>query len=387
MSIRKRTLKKSTVWQVDYRDEAGHRRHKQFGRKKDADAFERETNAAVLAGTHVSDSASRTVRQAGASWIARCRLNQLEESTIVSYQGHLDLHIYPLVGDILLTRFGKKDAEKFYEKLLAEGRSPDLVRRVRISFGALTDHAMMNEWVATNPIKAAKFRVSKRKSKRPSIPTKAEMAKIRAHTSADDMPKLLTKMFAALRSSEFRGLPWRDVNLKEGTISVTQRADRWGIIGIPKSAAGTRDIDIPPIAVSTLREWKLRCPRGELDLVFPNGLGKVENHANIANRFFYEVQIKAGVVKKVPKLDCHRKPVVDENGQPIMVIRPKYSLHSLRHYGISIWIESAYSPKKVQILAGHSSIQVTFDRYGHLFEARDRDKAKIIEVQQNALEG
>jgi hypothetical protein len=39
-----------------------------------------------------------------------------------------------------------------------------------------------------------------------------------------------------------------------------------------------------PLVVNALREWRLACPRGKLDLVFPNGSSNVESHANIASR-------------------------------------------------------------------------------------------------------
>jgi integrase len=32
-----------------------------------------------------------------------------------------------------------------------------------------------------------------------------------------------------------------------------------------------------------------------------------------------------------------------------------------------------WTPKRVQSVLGHSSITMTFDRYGHLFEDRDGD--------------
>ena len=92
-------------------------------------------------------------------------------------------------------------------------------------------------------------------------------------------------------------------------------------------------------------------------LVFPNGNGKVENHANIANRGFYPLQIAAGIV--------------DRGG------RPKYGLHALRHFFASWAIEQGFSPKRLQALLGHSSIQMTFDRYGHLFPSLEDDHAKF----------
>jgi len=48
---------------------------------------------------------------------------------------------------------------------------------------------------------------------------------------------------------------------------------------------------------------------------------------------------------------------------------------SVRHYAISTWIEAGLTPKTVQTLAGHSSLQVTMDRYGHLFPSDDHKAA------------
>ena len=111
------------------------------------------------------------------------------------------------------------------------------------------------------------------------------------------------------------------------------------------------------MVVNALREWRLACPKGRLGLVFPNGNGSVENHANIASRGFYALQTAAGLV--------------DADG------KPKYGLHALRHFFASWAIERGFSPKRVQVLLGHSSIQMTFDVYGHLFPSLEDDHAKF----------
>ena len=43
------------------------------------------------------------------------------------------------------------------------------------------------------------------------------------------------------------------------------------------------------------------------------------------------------------------------------VLRPKYGMHSFRHAAASLFIEEGFSPKRVQDLMGHSTIQMTFD--------------------------
>lgn len=385
-TIRKRTLKSGKiVFQVDYRDGEGRRKHKQFAKRKDADVWFTKMRAELLAGTHVSEGASVDVEYAAKSWLAKCRLNKLEESTLVGYEQHVDLHIVPFMGSKVLSTLDTRDAGRFYEILLENGRSPDMVRRVRISFGAIVTHAQTKKWVGANFIKLTPFKISKRGNRRPPMPTKEEIQKILRHTPPDRKALFLADIFAGLRGSEARGLPWRNVDFRHSVIHVTQRADRWGKIGWPKSESGTREIEVPPAVIKALKEWKLRCPTGELDLVFPNGVGRVESHSNLMNRYFYPAQIAAGVTKLVPLKDKNKNPVLDEHGRPEMVTRAKYGLHALRHFCASLWIDAGFSPKKVQVLMGHKSIVQTFDIYGYLFERRDRDRAKVLEIERSVL--
>jgi integrase len=187
----------------------------------------------------------------------------------------------------------------------------------------------------------------------------------------------VTAIFAGLRSSELRGVTWDDVKFDRNVIHVRQRADHWGTIGAPKSAAGDREIPMSPMVANALKEWRLACPRvkpaqgggeGRLWLVFPNGNGNVESHANIANRGFYALQRELGMVEPDPIEK-------DDDGNPVM--KAKYGMHTLRHFFASWVIERGFSPKRVQSLIGHSSIQMTFDVYGHLFPSLEDDHAKF----------
>lgn len=53
----------------------------------------------------------------------------------------------------------------------------------------------------------------------------------------------------------------------------------------------------------------------------------------------------------------------------------RFNWHGLRHFAVSTWIEAGMSPKTVQTFAGHASLQVTMDRYGHLFPSEDHKRA------------
>jgi integrase len=144
-----------------------------------------------------------------------------------------------------------------------------------------------------------------------------------------------------MRSSELRGLRWSDVDCEAATLHVSQRADQWGKIGSPKSVAGRREIPLAPIVVNALKQHKL-VSRGEL--VFVNSEGGVLSPRN----FFTYVWAP---LLKTCRLD--------------------YKFHSLRHAAASLFIELGWQPKRVQAVIGHSSITMTFDRYGHLFPQGD----------------
>jgi len=180
-----------------------------------------------------------------------------------------------------------------------------------------------------------------------------------------------------LRASELRGLRWIDVDFDGRQINVTQRADASHKIGKLKSKAAYRSIRLSSLALNALREWKLLCPKGDLGLVFPNGIGKVESYANLIDRGFGPIQVEAGVTVQ--------RQAVDASGTAVLATVAKFGLHALRHACASLWIEQGHNPKQIQKLMGHSSIKVTFDVYGHLFADNEADQRAAEDVEKRLL--
>jgi integrase len=372
-SIRKRTWQSGgedkTAWVADYFDQSGKRHIKTCKTKKEADAWLVTARGEVARGVHTPEDASITVAEAAELWIQKCELENLERSTLRQYRNHADQHIKPVIGAEKLARLSTPAIEAFRDALLKKG-SRAMARKVLASLKSILSEAQRRGLVAHNAAQPVKVDVKKRDQRKLAtgrdIPSKEEVQTILSSAAGRWRPFFVTAIFTGMRASELRGLTWDDVNFDKNVIQVHQRANLWGEIGAPKSAAGEREIPMAPMVVNALREWRIACPRqkpaegeaqGHLWLVFPNGNGKVENHANIANRGFYALQIAAGMV--------------GEDG------KPKYGLHSLRHFFASWAIEQAFSPRRVQALLGHSSIQMTFDVYGHLFPSPEDDHAKF----------
>ena len=46
-------------------------------------------------------------------------------------------------------------------------------------------------------------------------------------------------------------------------------------------------------------------------------------------------------------------------------------IHDLRHTAVALWISAGANPKHIAVRAGHTSVAVVLDRYGHLFPRRE----------------
>ncbi|PYE23010.1 phage integrase family protein [Rhizobium sp. PP-CC-3A-592] len=75
----------------------------------------------------------------------------------------------------------------------------------------------------------------------------------------------------------------------------------------------------------------------------------------------------------------------DDEGSAIEIPVAKYNFHSLRHAAAALFIQQGMNPKRVQAIMGHSSIQVTYDLYGYLFEDEDGDKKAVTEIEARLL--
>ena len=378
MSVRKRTWKtrngdQKECWIVDYTDQSGKRHIQTFERKKDADDCQATIKVEVGKGIHTAHSKSLTVAEAAENWIKYVELEGRERTTVVQYRHHVENHINPRIGREKLAKLTTPRVQAFRDELLT-ALSRAQAKKVLVSFKSLLKDAQRRGHVAQNVALGVSIkRDSRDKSKLKvgvDIPTPDEIKRIIHAATGRLRPLLIVAIFTGLRSSELRGLRWADVDLKAGELHVRQRADRYNEMGKPKSEAGERVIPLGPLVVNTLREWRLACPKGELDLALPNAMGKIWNHAGIV-RAMGRTVVEAGVV--------------DAKG------KAKYTgLHSLRHFYASWLINRKRDgglelpAKTVQARMGHASITLTMDVYGHLFPGSD-DGSELAEAEKALL--
>jgi integrase len=385
MSVRKKIVRSTTPegeqietlwWIADYTDGSGKRHQERFKRKAEAVAHEEKSKVAIRAGTHVSLDSNLTIADVAKQWIKRVEANARERATVRQYKQHINLHIVPRIGAVKLAKLTTGHVEAFRDGLIEgvgdhKALSRPMAHKVLRSLKSMLKvvrcgHLADDVKVELNGRGKRKLEVGR------DIPEPKEVARmVNATTKGSRLRALLmTAASTGLRASELRGLRWSDVDLKAGELHVRQRADRWNEIGPPKSEAGRRSIPLGPELIHALKEWKLPCPKSEHDLVFPTSTGAIDHHKNML-RALEPVMKAAGVLTKSGK--------------------PKYAMHSLRHFFASWCINPKdrggreLSAKVVQTLLGHSGIQMTLDVYGHLF--RDGSDRAELAASEKALFG
>jgi integrase len=351
MSIRKRQWQSSgetkTGWVVDYRDQHGHRRLRTFASQGEAKAWSTTANYEVATGAHAAD-AKATLGSVLDLWIDHGVGEGLERSTIEQRKQHARLHIIPYLGRVRLSDLAPPRVHAYMDRLRDAGMSTAMRRKVLTSLSTVLAFARARGLTAQNAAAGIKVRKDERlvsngplKAGR-DFPSKAELRALIDNAAEFWRPLIIVGIFSGMRISEIRGLRWRDVDLDAGVIHVTQRTDQFGAVGSLKSKAAYREIPLVPLALNALKQHRLRTGAGEL--VFTTRRGCPIVYGNFHRSVWRKLLDACGL---------------------------GYEFHSLRHAAASLFIELGWAPKRVQAVMGHSSISMTYDRYGHLFPQGD----------------
>ena len=363
-SVRKRTWRTSkgelrTAWCIDILDAAGKRSRKQFATKREAEALRIHIESQLKTGTYRPDATKVTVNEATEIYLEHCRgrMERRERMTrhnFKVYQGHIRNHILHAdhgIGAIKLAQLTTRSVSDFRDRLRSSGVSIPTTRKVLATLHCVLAYAISRDLIAVNAAHGVKV-IGRRDegAKKITPPSKTDLRKLIEAANPNFRTKLVLASATGLRAGELHALRWRHVDFDELEITVETRVDVYGGEDVTKTAAGIRTVPLSSTVANMLKAWRLKSRFAQdEDLVFANRRGGYVGHDNMIKRQF--------------------KPLFEE-----AEITP-FNWHALRHFAISTWIESGLSPKTVQSFAGHSSLQVTMDRYGHLFPSEDHQQA------------
>lgn len=330
---------KTRSYAIKFRDASGRQVLETIGpSKKEAERVLAERMQAVNRGTY-KQLQEASFAEFAARWLIDYASPRVKPSTYESYERAVRCHLAPAFETYPLRAITSGAIEDWIGKELAAGQSPKSVNNYIVVLKLMLRHAVAWGYLATNPATDVKrVRVPEREMRALSP---EEVRRFLAAVSPDYWLFFATAVFTGLRRGELIAVQWQDVDLDAGQLHVRRSLWRGQYLG-PKTKRSVRTVDLAPQLVSAFREARPLVGADTLrsQLVFSNRDGQPLDPDNVMKREFKPALRRAEL--------------------------PDIPFHNLRHTFASLLIASGEHPKAVQSQLGHTSIQTTLDRYGHL---------------------
>ena len=348
-------------WKARYRDPLGRTRSRTFDTKTEARRFLDLASAEMHRGDWIDPKAGQLRLDEWTHTFLRTA-HDVEPSTRATYTRDLERYVLPRFGALALSQIRPLDIREWIGEELASGIAPSSVHRHFRTLRRVLNVAVEHELLAKSPCAGVKG---------PSVPDE-EMRFLNAeqlHTLADAMPDnqrllVLTAGYAGLRWSELIGLRAGNVRLADNAILVVEQlvhVERVWVRKQPKTRAGRRRVGIPASLTAALAEHiDAFSGEGPDGLVFPNRAGNPIHASSFITHYWKPAKATVGL--------------------------EGLRFHDLRHTAVALAIAHGAHVKAIQMRMGHSSAQVTLDRYGHLFPELDMQIAQGLDLTyQSAL--
>lgn len=319
------------------------------------------------------DSAKRkgiTFGEYAESWLTTRKNKKgqaLSPRTRAHYRHLLDEHLLPTFGPTPLRDIEPEDVDDWHARTLTHAPTmrAHAYGLLRTIFGTATDRRLMS----SNPARiVGAGNADRARDVRPA--TLDELATIVEHMPEKHRPMVLLAAWCSLRFGELAELRRSDVDTKNGVIHVRRgvvRADGEIVVKDPKTAAGRRDVAIPPHLVQMLREHRLEhadaSPNG---LLFPGAHG-----GHLAPSAFYGRAAEISKYGKVTRAGWGWYAARQAAG------RDDLRFHDLRHTGAVLAAQTGATLAELMHRLGHTTAGAAM-RYQHAAADRDREIARRL---------
>jgi integrase len=308
-------------------------------------------------------------------------------STLRGYRASLRLRVLPDFGALRLSDLRRIDVQVFVDRLLGEGLAPGTIRNTLNPMQAIYRRAIELELLGVNP--TVNVKMPRSRGRRDRIASAAEAARLLEALPAAERPLWATAFYAGLRRGELRALRWSDVDLGRSEIQVERSWDQYEGSIDPKSETSARTVPMLAILRDCLVALKLASGRDSSDLVFGRTSAEAfvastaRNRAlaawevaNLATLIHVAEDLGAEVGERPNRAELEESIATADPGARPDLLEP-ITLHECRHTFASLLIDAGVNAKALSTFMGHSTIDMTFNQYGHLMPG-SRDQAREL---------
>ncbi len=294
-----------------------------------------------------------TLRAYADRWIEQ---RALRPRTKAHYRSMLDRLILPELGDLKLVTLTPAKVRQWHAELGAG--HPTRNAHAYALLHAICATAVQDEVLDANPCRIRSAMQTSRK-RDVDVLTPAELDKLAAKMPDELRASVLLAAWCGLRWGETAELRRKDVAKDGGVLrvhrAVTYRSGTFHV-GPPKTAAGVRDVAVPPhIRPIVLAHLKKHVGKESESLLFP-GEGGRHLRADLYRTHWEKARSAIG--------------------------KPHLRVHDLRHVGAVLAAQSGATTAELMHRLGHTTPQMAL-RYQHVAAGRDAEVA----ARMSALAG
>ena len=288
----------------------------------------------------------------------RSILHRVKESTVANYTMKADKHILPAFGSLSVCDITSDRIYSFISEKQKAGFSTRYISDIVILMKTIFKYATRTYHIA-NPLEG--IVLPKKKQPEIQLLDESEQKTLQQYIGQHQNRSTLGVAIAltgGLRIGEICPLQWRDVDFKKRIFSVTKTMQRIQcptetsktklIITDPKSESSRRQIPIPDCMMSFLLKFK----------------GKPNEY------------VLTGTEKPIePRAMQYRFRTILKNAK-----LPSVHFHALRHIFASNCIKLGFDVKALSEILGHSSVEITLNRYVHSSFDQKREYMKRVQM-------
>ena len=307
------------------------------------------------------------------TWLTQYKANSITPSTYESYQGFIEQHIKPALGNILI---GEITADQIQQLLnnkqkvgaRKDGRTGALstssVMKIKIIINASLKQAVKNHLISSNPTEAVTPPKMTRREIRVLTPEEQDkfMNALKGHR-LEALFKLA--LATGMRKGELLALTWEKVDFEDNTISISKTAKRVRNqetmkssieVGGPKSKSGYREIPMLPSVAPILSKHYILQQKEQKEA------GSAYNQLGIV------FCSKVGTYIEARRINSTLEKILKQAGVEHI------NFHALRHTFATRALENSVPAKVVQKMLGHADVSLTLNTYTHVLKETLHDE-------------
>ncbi|MGB5796881.1 MAG: site-specific integrase [Mycolicibacter algericus] len=321
-----------------------------FTAREDAEGWLAQERRKIDLGTWgaVERSDGVTLRAYADKWIAQRKLRPRTEQL---YRSMLDRLILPDLGDAKLVKLTPAKIREWHTGLGAD--KPTRNAHAYALLHAICATAVQDEVLDANPCRIRAAMQTKRR-RDVEVLTPAQVDKLAAKMPTELRASVILAAWCGLRWGETSELRRKDIPADCSVLrirrAVTYRSGKF-YVGEPKTAAGVRDVAVPPHIRPVLKaHLKNHVGKDGEALLFPDDGG---GHL---------------------RADLYRVPWEKARAA---IGKPNLRVHDLRHVGAVLAAQSGATTAELMHRLGHTTAVMAL-RYQHVAEGRDAEIAERL---------